>query len=82
MEKERTTVKEFYENPQQFLDELNSINVRKLVNKSDKDLIRKLKRWVKEYWKDDGTMEFYPSQARRIKEMLADIGIESKIKGE
>lgn len=73
MEKERTTVKEFYENPQQFLDELNSINVRKLVNKSDKDLIRKLKRWVKEYWKDDGSMNLFESQYRRLQMFLKEI---------
>lgn len=73
MEKERTTVKEFYENPQQFLDELNSINVRKLVNKSDKDLIRKLKRWVKEYWKDDGSMNLFESQYRRLQLFLKEI---------
>lgn len=70
MEKERTTVKEFYENPQQFLDELNSINVRKLVNKNDKDLIRKLKRWVKEYWKDDGSMNLFESQYKRLQMFL------------
>ena len=73
MEKERTTVKEFYENPQQFLDELNSINVRKLVNKSDKDLIRKLKRWVKEYWKDDGSMNLFETQYRRLQMFLKEI---------
>lgn len=73
MEKERTTVKEFYENPQQFLDELNSINVRKLVNKSDKDLIRKLKRWVKGYWKDDGSMNLFESQYRRLQMFLKEI---------
>ena len=55
---ERMKVIEYYENPQQFLDELTSINVRKLVNQSDKDLIKKLKRWVKEYWQEDGSM-FY-----------------------
>lgn len=79
---ERTLIKEYYDNPKDFLDELNQIPVRKLVEVRDKKLVQKLKRWVREYWKDDGTMEFYPSQARRIKEMLADIGIESKIKGE
>lgn len=73
MDNERTTVKEFYENPQQFLDELNSINVRKLVNKSDKDLIRKLKRWVKEYWKDDGSMNLFESQYRRLQMFLKEI---------
>lgn len=72
MEKERTTVKEFYENPQQFLDELNSINVRKLVNKSDKDLIKKLKRWVKEYWKDDGSMNLFESQYARLQMFLKE----------
>ena len=73
MENERTTVKEFYENPQQFLDELNSINVRKLVNKSDKDLIRKLKRWVKEYWKDDGSMNLFESQYARLQIFLKEL---------
>ena len=70
MEKERTTVKEFYDNPQQFLDELNSINTRKLVHQNDKDLIRKLKRWVKEYWKDDGSMSLYESQYKRLQMFL------------
>lgn len=73
MEKERTTVKEFYENPQQFLDELNSINVRKLVNKNDKDLIKKLKRWVKEYWKEDGSMNLFESQYKRLQMFLDEL---------
>lgn len=79
---EKTLIKEYYDNPNDFLDELKQIPVRKLVEDRDKKLVQKLKRWVREYWKDDGTMEFYHSQARRIKEMLADIGVESKIKGE
>ena len=79
---EKTLIKEYYDNPKDFLDELKQIPVRKLVEDRDKKLVQKLKRWVREYWKDDGTMEFYPSQARRIKEMLADMGVESKIKGE
>ena len=73
MNKERTTVKEFYENPQQFLDELNSINVRKLVNKSDKDLVKKLKRWVKEYWKEDGSMNLFESQYARLQMFLKEL---------
>ena len=77
MEKERTTVKEFYGNPQQFLDELNSINVRKLVNKSDKDLIRKLKKWVKEYWKDDGSMNLFESQYKRLQMFLEQLNIDN-----
>lgn len=79
---EKTLIKEYYDNPKDFLDELKQIPVRKLVEDRDKKLVQKLKRWVREYWEDDGTMEFYPSQARRIKEMLADMGVESKIKGE
>ena len=47
---ERMKVNEYYDNPQQFLDEISKINVRKLVNQSDKDLIKKLKKWIKEYW--------------------------------
>ena len=76
---EKTLIKEYYDNPKDFLEELKMIPTRKLVEIRDKKLIQKLKRWVREYWTDDGTMEFYPSQARRIKEMLADIGVESKI---
>ena len=77
---EKTLIKEYYDNPNDFLEELKAIPTRKLAEERDKKLIQKLKRWVREYWKDDGTMEFYPSQARRIKEMLSDLGIESKIK--
>ena len=77
---ERTLIKEFYDNPSDFLEELKAIPVRKLVEDRDKKLIQKLKRWVREYWNDDGTMEFYESQARRMKEMLTDMGITSKMK--
>ena len=77
---ERTLIREYYDNPNDFLEELKAIPTRKLAEERDKKLIQKLKRWVREYWKDDGSMEFYESQARRIKEMLADLGIESKIK--
>ena len=78
---EKTKINEYYDNPQDFLDELKAIPVRKLVEESDKNLIQKLKRWVRKYWKDDGTMDFYPSQAKRMKEMLKDLGIDSKMKG-
>ncbi len=77
---ERTLIKEYYDNPNDFLTELKAIPVRKLVEERDKKLIQKLKRWVREYWKDDGSMDFYESQARRMKEMLNDLGIESKMK--
>lgn len=77
---ERTLVSEFYDNPEDFLTELKSIPARKLVEDRDKKLIQKLKRWVKEYWNADTGMDLYESQARRIKEMLDDLGIESKIK--
>ena len=66
MSNERTLVKEFYDNPQDFLDDLNSINTRKLTHQADKDLIRKLKRWVKEYWKEDGSMNLFESQYARL----------------
>lgn len=69
---ERMTVKEYYDNPQQFKDEVLSINVRKLVETSDKDLIKKLKRWIKEYWKDDGSMFLYESQYTRLQTILKD----------
>lgn len=66
------TVKEYYDNPQQFKDEILSINVRKLTEISDKDLIKKLKRWIKEYWKDDGSMFLYESQYARLQNILKD----------
>ena len=66
------TVKEYYDNPQQFKDEVLSINVRKLTEISDKDLIKKLKRWIKEYWKDDGSMFLYESQYARLQNILKD----------
>ena len=65
---ERTLVSEFYDNPQQFVDELYSINTRKLVEDKDKKLIQKLKRWYKTYW--NGDMDLYESQYRRLKEMV------------
>ena len=65
---ERTLVSEFYDNPQQFVDELYSINTRKLVEDKDKKLIQKLKRWYKNYW--NGDMDLYESQYRRLKEMV------------
>jgi hypothetical protein len=69
---ERMKVIEYYDNPQQFLDEIQSINVRKLVNQSNKDLIKKLKRWVKEYWQEDGSMFLYESQYARLQAILKD----------
>lgn len=70
---ERTTVKEFYDNPEDFLKELNSIPVRKLVNQNDKRLIQKLKKWVKEYWKEDGSMNLYESQYARMQSFLKEL---------
>ena len=70
---ERIYVKEYYENPQEFLDQLNSINVRKLTSESDKNLIRKLKKWVKEYWGDDGSeYKLFESQYARLQIMIKD----------
>lgn len=77
---ERNLVREFYDNPNDFLEELKVIPVRKLQEERDKKLIQKLKRWVREYWNDDGSMELYESQAYRLREMLKDLGVESKIK--
>lgn len=70
---ERQHVNEYYDNPQQFLDEIKSINVRKLVNQSDKDLIKKLKKWIKEYWQEDGSMFLYESQYKRLQMILKEI---------
>jgi hypothetical protein len=67
---ERTTVSEYYENINDFVDELYSVNVRKLVNESDKKLIQKLKKWYKTYWDAEKGMDLYESQYRRLKEMV------------
>lgn len=67
---ERTKVSEYYDNINDFVDELYSINVRKLVNESDKKLIQKLKKWYKTYWDKDNGMDLYESQYRRLKEMV------------
>lgn len=66
---ERLKINEYYENPQQFVDELMSINVRKLEYAPDKDLIKKLKRWYKEYGID---MNLYESQYARLQQILKD----------
>ena len=41
---EKTLIKEYYDNPKDFLDELKQIPVRKLVEDRDKKLVQKLKR--------------------------------------
>ena len=70
---ERILVKEYYENPQQFVDEVMSINVRKLEKQSDKDLIKKLKRWIKEYWGNDGeNYHLSESQYARLQILLKE----------
>lgn len=75
MQKERTKVIEFYQVPQQFLEELKSIPTRKLIHKRDKDLISKLKKWVREYWNDDGSMDLYESQYARLQSFLKDFDL-------
>lgn len=72
MEEEKTLVKEWYDNPQTFLDELNSINIRKMENGSDKELIKKLKKWVKTYWDDEGNMKLYRTQYLRLQAILEE----------
>lgn len=75
MNKERELVNEYYDNPQDFLDDLAKINVRKLVNKSDKELIQKLRRWTKQYWKEDGSMFLFESQYKRLKAMIEQLDL-------
>lgn len=70
MEKERTKVKEFYENIDDFVKDLYSINTRKLIHENDKKLIQKLKKWYKTYWIEGEGMNLYESQYRRLKEMI------------
>lgn len=71
---EREYVKEYYDDTQQFIDEVMSINVRKLKHQPDKDLIKKLKRWIKDYWGEDGSQyKLFESQYKRLKMILEDI---------
>jgi hypothetical protein len=67
---ERTQVSEYYDDINQFVTELYSINVRKLVDVRDKKLIQKLKKWYKTYWDNEKGMDLYESQYRRLKEMV------------
>ena len=66
---ERLKINEYYENPEQFVEEINSINIRKLVSVADKELIKKLKRWYKTYGID---MNLYESQYARLQMILKD----------
>lgn len=67
---ERTLVSEYYDNIDDFVEELYSINVRKLVEDRDKKLIQKLKKWYKTYWNEETGMDLYESQYKRLKEMV------------
>lgn len=66
---ERMKINEYYENPEQFVEDLQSINVRKLVSVSDKELVKKLKRWYKTYGIE---MNLYESQYARLQAILKD----------
>lgn len=66
---ERMKINEYYENPEQFVEDLQSINVRKLVSVSDKELVKKLKRWYKTYGIE---MNLYESQYARLQVILKD----------
>lgn len=66
---ERIKINEYYNNAEQFVEEIHSINIRKLVSVSDKELIKKLKRWYKTYGID---MNLYESQYARLQQILKD----------
>lgn len=66
---ERIKINEYYDNPEQFVQDIHSINIRKLVSNSDKELIKKLKRWYKTYGID---MNLYESQYARLQQILKD----------
>lgn len=72
MEEEKTLVKEWYKNPQDFLVQLESINIRNITNESDKDLIKKLRKWTKTYWDNEGNMKLYKTQYLRLQMILKD----------
>ena len=71
---ERLKINEYYENPEQFVEEINSIKVVNFdsnlgVQMNDKELIKKLKRWYKTYGID---MNLYESQYARLQMILKD----------
>lgn len=63
-----THLKDFFSSGDEFIEIVNSIPVRKLIHQTDKDFVRKMKKYYKEYGEEMSLME---SQAKRIK-MLKD----------
>lgn len=72
MDNEGTKVLDYYDNLEDFLNDLKSVKVRRLKNESDKRLIQKLKRWVREYWNEEEGMDLYKSQYLRLKMMIEE----------
>lgn len=72
MDNEGTKVLDYYDNLDDFLNDLKSVKVRRLKNESDKRLIQKLKRWVREYWNEEEGMDLYKSQYLRLKMMIEE----------
>ena len=72
MDNEGTKVLDYYDNLDDFLNDLKSVKVRRLKNESDKRLIQKLKRWVREYWNEEKGMDLYKSQYLRLKMMIEE----------
>lgn len=72
MDNEGTKVLDYYANLDDFLNDLKSVKVRRLKNESDKRLIQKLKRWVREYWNEEEGMDLYKSQYLRLKMMIEE----------
>lgn len=60
---ESKNIKEYFDSKEALEDILQSIPVRKLVNQADKDFIRKMKKYLKEY---GDNMTMLESQYKRI----------------
>ena len=63
MENEQKTIIDFFGTDEEMDNILNAIPVRKLIHQTDKDFVRKMKKYHKEY---GSSMKLFESQYKRI----------------
>jgi len=63
MDNEQKTIIEFFGSDENMDNILNAIPVRKLIHQTDKDFVRKMKKYHKEY---GSSMKLFESQYKRI----------------
>ena len=67
-----THIKDFFTSGDEFIEIINSIPVRKLVHQTDKDFIKKMKKYYKEYGEDMSLMESQAKRVRMLKEQCLE----------